>query len=113
VKAAGVTVPFHNFFESFAPEKSPGYLRCRGLMPWLGDRSESCDEVLTHTLRNATNVCFPVVKSSINLGGIQEERLRGIVQILKDRARLLSISDDEQFVGFVRELCDRDLKSWD
>ena len=95
--------PVSQLFESFSPEKSPDYLRCRGLMPWLGDRSESCDEVLTHTLRNATNVCFPVVKSSINLGGIREERLRVLVQTLENMQRLLSLENEQYFVGWARD----------
>lgn len=101
-ESCGSYRPVSQLFETFSSEKRPNYLQCRGQMPWLGNRRESCGEKLTHTLRSATNVCFPVVKSSINLGGIQEERLRGIVQILKDRVKLLSF-DDEQFVDLVRE----------
>lgn len=87
----------------------PDYLRCRGEMPWLGNRREACRERLMYTLKRASNVCFPVVKSSINLSGIRQERLRGLVRILESKQALLSL-DEDLFVNLVRETSGNDFR---
>ncbi|MDQ7040391.1 MAG: DUF1998 domain-containing protein [Rhodothermus sp.] len=93
----------------FGNGEIPGYLRCRGEMPWLGNRREECKERLMYTLKRASNVCFPVVKSSINLSGIREERLRALVRILESKQTLLSLNNNE-FINLIREICSDDFR---
>ena len=83
------------FREKPDPEKLPGYMKCGGEMPWLGGRREECDRVVIHTLRNATNVCFPVVRSSINLSGASDERLRVLVDAIKRNPLVSALGEDD------------------
>ena len=51
-------------------ESSGEVFRCNGLRPWLGERDRgtiSCDKELRASLRSASNVYFPHVRSSIYL----------------------------------------------